>query len=390
MAIFNSLGSNYSPGFILESLLGFSFNIAKKPLADELGKYYGGNATLTYKGRQALELALKQSGLPAGSKIGINGFTCYVVYQAVVNSGLAPVLLDVSPGSLNFGVNELVKAKGLKAVIVQNTLGYPADMPAIKNHCDKNKILIIEDLAHSLGAKYGDDTEAGLAGDFTMLSFSQDKPLDVVAGGALIDRRLKPANIHRLPGIGIGARFKNRFYPFWTGLIRLTYPIGVGRYLHGGLKKLHALSTPMNDNLEGIQTMTSKSAMLLLGRWNRRVQEAAHRQNIAAIYEANLPKDIKIKPLAGSLPLYLRFPVLVPDRQAVVGCLKQSGIYIGDTWYDVPIAPSRYMEKTNYKAGECPEAEKLCGEIVNLPTHINVSEKQAKVIAQKVSQCLLK
>jgi dTDP-4-amino-4,6-dideoxygalactose transaminase len=388
MAIFNSLGSNYRPGFIFNSLFGLSFEMASDRLVQELGDHYGGAVTLTYKGRQALELAMRKSGLPTGSKVAINGFTCYVVYQAVVNAGYEPVFIDVAKGQMNFGLEELKGHTDIKAIIIQNTLGFPCDMVALKSYCKTNNILLVEDLAHSIGATYGDGTEAGMVGDLAMLSFSQDKPLDVVAGGALIDRRTEAAAPEKLPAMNMLQRFKNRMYPFWSGLIRATYPLGIGRYIHAILKKTHALAIPMSDNLKGIQRMSPKAMVLLLTRWQGRNTEFAHRRTIAKIYQDLLPPDIQIVPLSGSNPLYLRFPLLVNDRPGLIGFLKQYKIYVGDTWYDAPIAPSRYLEKTTYKAGLCPNAEVLCASIVNLPTHINVSEKEAKRIAQKVNEWL--
>lgn len=392
MAVFNSLGSNYSFRLILESLIGFSFKLGRKRIADELAEHYGGRTTLTFKGRQALELALRRSGLPKGSKVAVNGFTCYVVYKAVADAGYEPVFLDVAEGQLNFGPDELKAAcekdGNLRAVIVQNTLGYPCDLPAIAAFCQTNELLLIEDLAHSLGVVYADGREAGAVGDMAMLSFSQDKPLDVVAGGALIDRRKENSDSDDFPEAALWLKFKNRMYPFWTWLIRAAYPAGLGRYIHALLKKLRLLATPMNDSLQGIQAMTGKAAVLLLSRWHARGSEIAHRRKIAAIYQAALPPEIQFAPLSGSQPLFLRFAIAAADRKGLISQLKQSGIYLGDTWYDAPVAPARYLKATAYKTGECPNAEKLAGEIVNLPTHINVSENQAADIAEKVSQWL--
>ena len=53
--------------------------------------------------------------------------------------GLEPVFVDVAAGQLNFGAQELKQQTGLKALIIQNTLGYPCDMPAIKKYCQENK-----------------------------------------------------------------------------------------------------------------------------------------------------------------------------------------------------------------------------------------------------------
>ncbi len=129
-AVFNSLGSNYSGRFMLKSAFGGGSRSDHKQLETMLGQYYHGEVTLTYKGREALELALQLSELPAGSPVGICGFTCYVVYRAIENAGYKPVFIDVAAGQMHFGLHELKMVHTdhpkLAAIIVQNTLGYPA------------------------------------------------------------------------------------------------------------------------------------------------------------------------------------------------------------------------------------------------------------------------
>lgn len=394
MSIFNSLGSNYSGKFVWDSIIIPGSKHKVSEIRQKIAKRYQGSVTLTYKGRQALELALENSGLAKGSAVGLNGFTCYVLYQAVERAGYQPVLIDIAAGKLNFGDEELKSANGntkkLEAIIVQNTLGMVADMAALESYCKKHNIMIIEDLAHSVGAIYADGREAGTVGQLTMLSFSQDKPLDVVAGGALVDRREDSKNIVEQPKLRVTPiqREINALYPFWTVLIRGLYPIGLGRYLHFGLKKLHLLATPMSDNLAGIYTMEPSAARLLLKRWQMEAHELSHRQTVADIYKKALPSKIQIKPEPKSRSVYLRFPLLVDDRAALLAYLKSKSIYIGDTWYDAPIAPKRYLSQTNYQEGDCPNAETLAGHIVNLPTHIHVSEQQAQMIAEEVNKWL--
>ncbi|HSX53615.1 MAG TPA: DegT/DnrJ/EryC1/StrS family aminotransferase [Patescibacteria group bacterium] len=392
MAIFNSLGSNYLSKDVWQHLFARGSKDSNIKLAQLLGQHYGGQAILTYKGREALEIALKASGLPAGSVVGINGFTCYAVYKAVENAGYKSLPIDVMPGQLNFGITELKHAHAkhpeIKALIIQNTLGYPADMQSIAAYCQQSAILLIEDLAHSTGLTYLDGREAGTVGAFSMLSFSQDKPLDVVAGGAMIDRRGQAAQpASELPIIGSSQRLKNRMYPFWTAIIRGTYPIGLGRYVHFILKKLNLMATPMSDDLEGLHQMSSSTAGLILQRWQQLATELAHRREIAAIYNEQLPAQLRSIQPAG-IPTYLRFPIWVDQRDSLVSYLRKDGIHIGDTWYDAPIGPIKYLAKTDYKAGTCPNAEELSKHIVNLPTHVHVTGEKAKLIAIKVNEWL--
>ena len=393
MAVFNSLGSNYGLSFVWKNLFAKGSKTAAEELKNLLQKKYGGQVTLTYKGREALELAFKKSGLPGGSQIGVNGFTCYVVYQAVVNAGYQPLFIDITPGQTNFGPTELKHAKtknpNLRAIIMQNTLGYPAEMQAIMYYCQQQGIMIVEDLAHSTGALYDTGHEAGMVGSFTMLSFSRDKTLDAVAGGALIDRRQNQAGADMvLPYINWSQRTNNRLYPFWTTIVRATYPIGLGRIIHAILRKLKLLNSPMEDTRTGLHQMTKTAPALILDKWQHERDELAHRQQIALIYMQNLPADIQLVKKQSGKPTFLRFPLFVDNPASLFEYLKKHHIFISDIWYDATIAPKRYLPQTNYKAGSCPNGEELVKHIVNLPTHIHITPEIATKICERINQWL--
>jgi dTDP-4-amino-4,6-dideoxygalactose transaminase len=134
--------------------------------------------------------------------------------------------------------------------------------------------------------------------------------------------------------------------------------------------------------------MEPSAIRLLLKRWNNRSKEFMARQKVSSVYVAKLPTKVQIRPLEKSTPMLLRFPLLVKDREGLIAFLKSKGIYIGDTWYDAPVAPKRYLEKTNYTMGQCPNAEKIAKTIVNLPTHLHVNENKALEIANEVNKWL--
>src|SRR4051812_13791844 len=105
MSLFNSLGSNYSPGFIWQSLFTVGSNSKTGHIKELIASTYNvpsDHVTLTYKARHAIELALRLADLPPQSKVAINGFTCFVVYEAVQKAGHQPVFIDVAEGSLDF------------------------------------------------------------------------------------------------------------------------------------------------------------------------------------------------------------------------------------------------------------------------------------------------
>ncbi len=396
MNIFNSLGSNYNIGSATEALFSNNLTNYSHRLKSYLESEYQGQAILVYKGREALELALKFLNLPENSLVAINGFTCYAVYKAIVNAGCKPIYLDIQGKNLNFTPNalksELKKNPSIKVVIIQNTLGYPCNIEEVSRACKEKRILLIEDLAHSAGTIYNNQQQAGIVGDFTVLSFSQDKIIDGISGGALIIRNPKyqQKTLPELNQLANKQQIIDRFYPLFTYIIRSTYIIGLGKLIHVLLKKAGLLSNPMgNQKVDKIYTLPGWYCNLIYKRVHDLQNNLAHRKDIALIYAQKIDPRILSEEFVKNITnsTNLRFPIFVNDRDSLIKYLKGNGIHVSDIWYDAPLAPKKYLKLTSYN-GQCPEAEKISTQILNLPTHQNVSQKQAMEISERVNKWL--
>lgn len=391
-AVFNSLGSSYTVGFALKALVQGSNASHTKKLTEYLESRYSGKAHLFYKGREALQAALVLADLPKNSQVLITGYTCYAVYRAVIDAGCEPVFIDISPDTLNIEKEAVLKAlvqhKNAQVLLVQNTLGYACDIEAMTKIAKDHNLVLIEDLAHCIGLQYSNGQEAGTVGDYAALSFSQDKVVDGISGGALIVRAKtskafrQVINYTKLPP---SQQLRDRFYPATTLKIRTLYPYKIGKIIHVLSKKLHLLSKPV-DGVFGTYRMLPHWYSALIHRQFTLLDESlSHRASIAEIYSSMIPKELQLKKPAAHT-LFLRFPILVPEnRDSLFAYLKKSHIHVTDIWYESPVAPLRYQASTSYKKGSCPESEKVSQQMVNLPTHIGISKSDAKKIAERVS-----
>ncbi|MEI6144196.1 MAG: DegT/DnrJ/EryC1/StrS family aminotransferase [Candidatus Berkelbacteria bacterium] len=382
---FNSLGSNYNFAFAIKTLFLSEKN---NRLKDVLEKKYDGKVFLTYKGREAISLILKSLTLPAGSKVAINGFTCLAVFQAVTSAGYQPILLDTDKNKLNFSAKSLVETiktdPNIKVVIVQNTFGFESDISEIKKNCQQNKLILIEDLAHNAGLQYKTGEEFGTVGDFVALSFSRDKMIDAISGGAAIFR-----NQNKLPeidfaNISLWQKIVDRFYPLHTVFIRKIYPTGIGKYYHFALKKMGLIPKSMMAADDKIHRLPNFYAALAEDQLNIAKRDLARRQKIGNLYLASIDKKFLLdenyfQPLT-------RFPIITHNRKKLLGKFRANNIFLDDIWYDWPIAPKKYADDSVYQMGQCPNAEKLSGEILNLPTHQNISEETAEKIIKIINE----
>ncbi|MBI3980372.1 DegT/DnrJ/EryC1/StrS family aminotransferase [Candidatus Microgenomates bacterium] len=393
--IFNSLGSNYNFNFVLKALFTANNQSYLNQLKVLLEKKYSGKVILTNKGRESIEMAL--TSYPITYAVGITGFTCFAVFEAVVKSGRRPVFVDLEKNSLNFSARTLkitlAKNPDLKIVLLQNTLGFPCNLTEIEKACKKNNLILIEDLAHSAGTIYPNQRPAGTVGDFSAFSFSQDKMIDGVTGGALIIRNIGTLPLSKsFSDLSFREDLLNRFYPLLTYLIRKTYFIGAGKILHHILKTFNLLSQPMTSFTSVYKKLPPWNAALIRQQLEKLSDNIKHRQKISLIYLKNLPPELTVLVDQHSLELSscVRFPVLVKNRASLIQYLKTKGIYLSDIWYDGPIAPKKYLNQTNYKRGDCPIAEKIADQILNLPTHSNTNRKQALYISGEIKKWLLK
>jgi dTDP-4-amino-4,6-dideoxygalactose transaminase/lipid II:glycine glycyltransferase (peptidoglycan interpeptide bridge formation enzyme) len=387
MTIFNSLGSNYDFPTAMRTFFSFAGAARKRELTAYLEERYGGKSVLTYKGRDALTLAL--SALPQKGVVAVNGYTCLAVYQAIAASGNKARYLDVAPNMLDYSPETLRRAceadAGIHAVIVQNTLGFPIDIAPVEKFCEERGLTLIEDLAHSIGARYADGRECGTVGDFVMLSFSQDKVVDAVSGGALIVRNARYSVEQPTTSVPFVQQLKDRFYPVLTWKVRLAYRLGSGAPYHALLRALRVLSSPFGKE-RGALALPSWYCGNVLRQYKQLNAVSAHRKAIAEVYARDLDKRVQLGEHATGAS-YLRFPILVDDRDGLIAELKRHGVHVSDIWYDAPVAPKKYLGKSDY-AGQCPNAEVLSARMLNLPTHINVSTSDARHIARIVNEWL--
>ncbi len=390
MSIFNSLGSNYGFFDAWRTFLAVGTPARRQRFIDFLSSRYGGEVTLTYKGREAIALALNKITKP-GSTVIINGFTCYAVYQAIVNSGYRAELLDIEPGSLNFSLDALKTAveanPDITVVIIQNTLGEPCEAREIAEFCRSKQLVLIEDLAHSIGVQYTSGEEAGTIGDFTILSFSQDKVIDAVSGGALITRSKQYSDKTHAPAkqISRSQQLRDRFYPTLTYKIRLTHALGIGKLLHKVCRSLHLLSKPLPPGMTvEAHELPSWYTVQAMHEYTVLPKMITHRKMITEIYQSGLSKDLLMLAANHNDAIYLRFPILVKQREGLITYLRKRRIYISDIWYDAPIAPKKYMYLTDY-TGTCPQSEFVSEQILNLPTHRSISKADAERIVREVN-----
>ncbi len=333
------------------------------------------------------------------SEVLLQAFTCNAVPNPVIWSGLKPVYVDVDEKTFNIDVEDLKKkiTPNSKALVVQHTFGLAAEMEEISKVCQENNLILIEDCAHSLGAEYK-GKKVGTFGKVAFFSFSRDKVISSVYGGMVVTNDNELAQKIRKYQEKINYPsccwiFQQLLHPILMNwLILPTYRI-FGKYLLVLFQWLKILSKAVHwkekrGRKPGYfpKKLPNALAILALNQFKKLERFNEHRQEIARFYYDEI---IKTCPeLVEGLPLnpedkkniYLRFAVKHKKAHQIIKEAWGQNLLIGD-WYTTPIAPhDTKPEKMKYVSGVCPKAEKLAKETLNLPTHINISKKEAQKI----------
>lgn len=394
--LFNSLGSNYSLAFVLDAFqrLWSKNEESIGQLQKALQEKFGGTVFLFYKGRDAIEFAVRVVNPDSGenSKILTQAFTCHAIEEGIVRAGATPEYVDLGEGALNpTGVTlDVADKKSARAVLVQHTLGVLAETQTISKWCHQHKIPLIEDLAQGFGGQ-----GVGAEADIIICSFGRDKIIDAVAGGAVIFKR--PKDIEKAQqlyqqvasDLPAGVLQKDMSYPLLTWLIRQTHQYTVGKLLLYGAKLVGWLSSPVASPTKIMTKMPAAYAQLALRQLKHLEKQLAHRQKIALIYhQAFQTKNEAYRALVTTDQIQknsnLRYPLWVAQPDKLAKKLVDQNIFVTDRWYRQPVDSGSLNQKTVYPLGSCPHAEQLAQHIINLPTHFGILQSDAERIAQAV------
>jgi dTDP-4-amino-4,6-dideoxygalactose transaminase len=144
---------------------------------------------LTPSCTHSLELALRVLRLEQGDEVIIPDWTFTSAVIAVLSQGANPVFVDCNLNPPNISATQIVEAitDRTRAVIVMNYNGIGFQLQTIKSICSERDIVLIEDNAHGLGAKYKGES-LGSFGTMSTYSFHETKNFQCGEGGAITFR----------------------------------------------------------------------------------------------------------------------------------------------------------------------------------------------------------
>lgn len=155
----------------------------EKAVAEYVGAKY---AVAVSSGTAGLHIAALAAGIGSGDSVITSPITFVASANAALYVGAKPIFCDIDNDTINISPDclksTLKKNSSVRAVIPVHFAGLPCDMPEIKQISDESNVLVIEDAAHALGAKYPDGKRVGCCSHSLMTVFSFH-PVKAIAAG---------------------------------------------------------------------------------------------------------------------------------------------------------------------------------------------------------------
>jgi dTDP-4-amino-4,6-dideoxygalactose transaminase len=327
-------------------------------------------------GTDALWLALVSSGVKPGDKVITTPFSFFASASSIVRAGAEPVFADVDPETLNIDPETVKRAiladqsarngktagrnrgreKGKpKALLPVHLYGQCANIDAIQQIADEFNLVVIEDAAQAIGAKWREQS-AGSMGECAAFSFYPTKNLSAYGDAGIVTTQdaAKAAHMRQL---------RNHGSP--------------ERYLH--------TEFGWNARMDAIQAAVLRVKLKYINKWNQQRRERAQNYD-RLLGEAGLlaGTSAPLKPMRTSpqaFHVFHQYVIRVQRRDDLRKFLTERGIAT-EIYYPIPLHLQPVFAYLGYKEGDLPESEQAAKEVLALPMFPELTEEeQQRVVA---------
>ena len=137
-------------------------------------------------GGQALQIALRACGVQPGDPVLTNAFTLAPVPSAISAVGGKAILVEID-ANLRLELDDLeakIASSGARFLLLSHMRGHLCDMDRLMQICDAAHVTVIEDCAHTMGARWN-GTRSGNFGKIACFSTQTYKHMNSGEGGFL-------------------------------------------------------------------------------------------------------------------------------------------------------------------------------------------------------------
>ncbi|MBU8870129.1 MAG: DegT/DnrJ/EryC1/StrS aminotransferase family protein [Gemmatimonadales bacterium] len=336
----------------------------------EFSAYLGAPAALAVNScTAALHTALVCHGIGPGDEVITTPMTFSATVGVIEHAGATPVLVDIEPDTMNISpsaVSEAVTGR-TKAIIAVHYGGHPCEMDELQAICTEHCLLLVEDAAHAIPAKYKGRL-IGSGENPVAFSFYATKNLTTAEGGML------------------------------TGSVDLIEQ-GVVASLHGmnrdawkrvdktGSWRYDIIMPGYKYNMTDIQAAMGLAQLAKLDRMLSRRREIVSRydEGFKPMSAFDLPVEREDCESGWHLyPLRIRDGALKISRDQFIEELRLRNI--GTSVHFIAIHTfSYYREKYGFQPEDFPIANRESNRVITIPLHPGLSDRDVDDVIEAVA-----
>jgi dTDP-4-amino-4,6-dideoxygalactose transaminase len=343
---------------------------------NEFAEYVGAKHAVALNSCTAgLHLSMVCSGLKPGDEVITTTLTFAATANSIVHVGAIPVFVDVDQKTMNIDPDKIEAAitPKTRAIIPVHFAGRPCDMDAINSIAKKHNLIVIEDAAHCIEGKYGDQ-KIGSISPMTCFSFYVTKNMTTAEGGMIttndgdIAKQIKSFGLHGMSS-DAWKRFSDEGYKHYE----VVYP---------GFKY----------NMTDIAASLGLCQLPRLDSWMKRREEIwtkydeAFSDLLCWVPEVSNPGDYHARHL---YTLLLDIDNLNLTRDQMIIELHKRGIGTG-VHYRALHLHQYYRERFGFKPDDFPNAAWISDRTFSIPLSANLSDSEVDRIISNVKEILTK
>ena len=337
----------------------------------KVAKYCGAKYGVAFNsGTSALHGACFAAGIGPGDEVITSPITFVASANCVIYCGGKPTFADIDPDIALISVQQIKRkiTSRTKAIIPVDYAGHPCDMDEINKIARGNKLIVIEDAAHSLGAQYK-GKKVGTLADMTILSFHAVKHITTGEGGMVLTEN---------------KGYYDKMIKFRThGITRDVQSAGPWYY--------EMRDIGYNYRLTDIQCALGISQLKKLNKFIKARRQIAAKYNkaFANIEEIDIPIEKGYAKSSYHLyPLRLN-KKLIPKKRQIFEGLRKLGVGVNVHYIPVPLQPF-YKKTFGYKKGYLPNAESFYESEISLPIHQKMLKSEIDHVINAVKETIRK
>jgi len=339
----------------------------------------------TYKGARyavavnsctaALHLSMLAVGLKPGDEVITTPMTFCATVNAIIHTGLTPVLADIDPATMNISpeqVKEKITSK-TRGILPVHFAGRACNMDAITKIAKKYNLQVIEDCAHAIETEYRGE-KAGTFGDFGCFSFYVTKNIVTGEGGMILTRSAEDAS--RIKVLAL------------HGMSRDAWK----RFSDEGYKHYFVTECGFKYNMMDLQAAIGIHQLKRVESYWIRRQEIWQRYNGAF---ADLAIGLPAKPEPETRHAYHLFTILIDEqkcgitRDAFLNAMTKHNIGVGVHYLSIPEHPY-YQETFGWQPEDYPNAMRIGRQTVSLPFSAKLTDEDVEDVIEAVRRIMSK